>query len=125
MVRRRLSLPFTDVKEDDEVVTDEETNNWKWKSYHEIDVKQNMGNGRYIHKLIQSNYNAKIMPIYFLDNYGGSADQLVIKVTFIGYEPFLYCGFCNLFDKYHEHGHDEDPPDFDPFDGYPSGYETD
>ena len=24
MVRRRLSLPFTDVKEDDEVVTDEE-----------------------------------------------------------------------------------------------------
>ena len=25
------------------------------------------------------------MPIYFLDNYGGSADQLVIKVT---YAPF-------------------------------------
>ena len=35
MVRRRLSLQFTDVKEDDEVVTDEEINNWKWKSYHE------------------------------------------------------------------------------------------
>ena len=52
MVRRRLSLPFTDVKEDDEVVTDEEINNWEWKSYHEIDVKQNMGNGRYIHKII-------------------------------------------------------------------------
>ena len=77
MVRRRLSLPFTDVKEDNEVIADEEINNWKWKSYHEIDVKQNMGNGRYIHKIIQSNYNAKIMPI-FLDNYGGSADQLVI-----------------------------------------------
>ena len=75
MVRRRLSLPFKDVKEDDEVVADEEINNWKWKSYHEIDVKQNMGNGRYIHKIIQSNFNAKIMPI-FLDNYGGSADQL-------------------------------------------------
>ena len=59
MVRRRLSLPFTDVKEDDEVIADEEINNWKWKSYHEIDVKQNMGNGRYIHKIIQSNYNAK------------------------------------------------------------------
>ena len=43
MVRRRLSLPFTDVKEDDKVVADEEINNWKWKSYHEIDVKQNMG----------------------------------------------------------------------------------
>ena len=66
MVRRRLSLPFTDVKEDDEVVTDEEINNWKWKSYHEIDVKQNIGNGRYIHKIIQNNYNAKIMSIYFL-----------------------------------------------------------
>ena len=38
MVRRRLSLPFTDVKEDDEVITDEEINNWKWKSYHEIDI---------------------------------------------------------------------------------------
>ena len=40
MVRRRLSLPFTDVEEDNEA--DEEINNWKWKSYHEIDVKQNM-----------------------------------------------------------------------------------
>ena len=79
MVRRRLSLPFADVKEDNEVITDEEINNWKWKSYHEIDVKQNMGDGRYIHKIIQSNYNAKIMPI-FLDNYGGSADQLVIMI---------------------------------------------
>ena len=29
MVRRRLSLPFTDVKEDDEEITDEEINNWK------------------------------------------------------------------------------------------------
>ena len=81
MVRRRLSLPFTDVKEDNEVIADEEINNWKWKSYHEIDVKQNMGYGRYIHKIIQSMYNAKIMPIT-LDNYGGSADQLVIKVTY-------------------------------------------
>ena len=51
MVRRRLSLPFTDVIEDDEVIADEEINNWKWKSYHEIDVKQNMGYGRYIHKI--------------------------------------------------------------------------
>ena len=58
MVRRRLSLPFTDVKEDDEVVANEEINKRKWKSYHEIDVKQNIGNGRYIHKIIQNNYNA-------------------------------------------------------------------
>ena len=75
MVRRRLSLPFTDVKEDDEVVADEEINKRKWKSYHEIDAKQNMGYGRYIHKIIQNNYNTKIAKI-FLDNYGGSADQL-------------------------------------------------
>ena len=60
MVRRRLSLPFTDVIEDDEVIADEEINKRKWKSYHEIDVKQNMGYGRYIHKIIQNNYNAKI-----------------------------------------------------------------
>ena len=40
MVRRRLSLPFTDVKEDDEVVADEEINKRKWKSYHEIDVNK-------------------------------------------------------------------------------------
>ena len=72
MVRRRLSLPFTDVKEDDEVVADEEINKRKWKSYHEIDVKQNMGYRRYIHEILQNNYNAKII----LDNYGGSADQL-------------------------------------------------
>ena len=26
------------------------------------------------------------------------------------YEPLLYCGFCNLFDRYHEHGHDDYPP---------------
>ena len=89
MVRRRLSLPFTDVKEDDEVVTDEEINTWKWKSYHEIDVKQNIGNGRYIHKIIQSKYNAKIMPIYFLDNYGGSADQLVIMINLQKTVPLL------------------------------------
>ena len=75
MVRRRLSLPFTDVIEDDEVIADEEINKRKWKNYHEIDVKQNMGYGRYIHKIIQNNYNAKISQ-YFLDNYGGSADQL-------------------------------------------------
>ena len=81
MVRKRLSLPSIDVKEDDEVIADEEINKRKWKSYHEIDVKQNMGNGRYIHKIIQNNINAKICQ-YFLDNYGGSADQLVIiKVT--------------------------------------------
>ena len=42
------------------------------------------------------------------------------------YEPLMYCGFCNLFDGYHEHGHDDnDPPAFDPYDGYPSGYDTD
>ena len=42
------------------------------------------------------------------------------------YEPLLYCGFCNLFDRYHEHGQDDDdPPAFDPYDGYPSGYDTD
>ena len=66
MVRRRLSLPFTDVIEDDEVVADEEINKWKWKSYHEIDVKQNMGYGRYIHKIIQNNYNAKIAKMALL-----------------------------------------------------------
>ena len=54
MVRRRLILPFIDVIEDDEVVADEEINQRKWKSYHEIDVKQNMGYGRYIHKIIQN-----------------------------------------------------------------------
>ena len=36
------------------------------------------------------------------------------------YEPLLYCGFCNLYDKYHEHDCDYNPP-WDPYDGYPSG----
>ena len=26
------------------------------------------------------------------------------------YEPLLYCGFCNLYDKYHEHDCDYNPP---------------
>ena len=65
MVRRRLSLPFTDVIENDKVVADEEINKRKWKSYHEVDVKQNMGYERYIHKIIQNNYNAKICQYIF------------------------------------------------------------
>ena len=44
MLRRRLSLPSVKIIKDDEVITDEEINEWKWKSYHKIDVKQNMGN---------------------------------------------------------------------------------
>ena len=32
MVRRRLSLPSIDVKEDDEVIADEEINKRKWKT---------------------------------------------------------------------------------------------
>ena len=31
----------------------------------------------------------------------------------------------NLYDKYHEHGHDDGDPAFDPYEGYPSGYDTD
>ena len=34
-------------KEDDKIVTDKEIDEWKWKSYHKIDVKQNMGDGRH------------------------------------------------------------------------------
>ena len=33
-------------KEDDKKVTDKEIDEWKWKSYHKIDVKQNMEDGR-------------------------------------------------------------------------------
>ena len=33
-------------KEDDKIVIDKEIDEWKWKSYHKIDVKQNMGDGR-------------------------------------------------------------------------------
>ena len=40
------------------------------------------------------------------------------------YEPILYCGFCNQYAKYREHNCDYDPP-WDPFDGYPSGHDTD
>ena len=35
------------------------------------------------------------------------------------HEPLLYCGFCNLYDKYHEHDCDYNPL-WDPYDGYPS-----
>ena len=36
------------------------------------------------------------------------------------YKPLMYCGFFNLYDKYHEHDYDYNPPR-DPYDGYPSG----
>ena len=57
---KRNCLSTIEVEENNEVITNVEINEWEWKSYHKIDVKQNMGNGRYIHKIIQSNYNAKI-----------------------------------------------------------------
>ena len=41
------------------------------------------------------------------------------------YEPLMYCGFCNQYDRYHDHELDDDPPAFNPYDGYPSGYDTD
>ncbi|KAK9995619.1 hypothetical protein SO802_020305 [Lithocarpus litseifolius] len=35
------------------------------------------------------------------------------------YEPILYCGICNQYATYHEHGCNDDSP-WDPYDGYPS-----
>ena len=55
-------------------------------------------------------------------NYTGFPEYTKDKTD---YEPLMYCGFCNLYDKYHEHGHDDDDPVFDPYEGYPSGYDTD
>lgn len=48
--------------------------------------------------------------------------QLVLQQA--DYEPILYCGFCDKYAKYHEHNCDYDPP-WDPYDGYPSGHDTD
>ena len=33
------SLPTIEIEEDDEIITNEEINEWKWKSYHKVDVK--------------------------------------------------------------------------------------
>ena len=41
------------------------------------------------------------------------------------FEPLLYCGFCNQYAIYHEHGCNDDPP-WDPYDSYPfDAYDTD
>ena len=40
------------------------------------------------------------------------------------YEPILFCGICDKFARHHDHNYDYDPP-WDPYDGYPSGYDTD
>ena len=37
------SLPTVEIEDDDEIITNKEIDEWKWKSYHKIDVKQNMG----------------------------------------------------------------------------------
>ena len=55
-------------------------------------------------------------------NYTGLPEYTKDKTD---YEPLMYCGFCNLYDKYHGHSHDDDDPAFDPYEGYPSGYDTD
>ena len=46
MLRKRLSLPSIEIIKDDEIITDKEIDEWKWKSDHKIDVESNMGNGR-------------------------------------------------------------------------------
>ena len=46
MIKRRICLPFVEIIENDEIITDEEIDEWELESYHEIDVKQNMGYGR-------------------------------------------------------------------------------
>ena len=35
------------------------------------------------------------------------------------YESLLYCGFCNQYTIYHEHGCNDNPP-WDPYNGYPT-----
>ena len=44
--KRRPCLPSIEIIKD-EIITNEEIDEWKWKSYHKIDVKQNMGDGRH------------------------------------------------------------------------------
>ena len=46
MDKRRLCLPFVEIIKDDEIITNKEIDEWEWKSYHKIDVKQNIVNGR-------------------------------------------------------------------------------
>ena len=41
------SSPTVEIEEDDEIIKNKEIDEWKWKSYHKIDVKQNMGDGRH------------------------------------------------------------------------------
>ena len=41
------SLPTVEIEKDDEIITNEEINEWKWKSYHKVDVKQNIPIGEF------------------------------------------------------------------------------
>ena len=59
---KRNSLPTVEIKEDDEIVADEEIDKWKRKSYHKIDVIQNMGDGRH-NENNQINDNAEDMAV--------------------------------------------------------------
>ena len=59
----RRSLMPTDIKISVEhyyeEIIDIKIDEWEWKSCHKINVKQNMGNERYIHENNQINYNAE------------------------------------------------------------------
>ena len=37
--KRRPCLPSIEIIKDDEIITNEEIDEWKWKSYQKIDVK--------------------------------------------------------------------------------------
>ena len=86
-----------------------------WKNYH---FTANTGR---ISVFTTRPYSTAILTLQRVDYIDHR--QLVTKHA--DYEPVLYFGFCNQYDKYHGHNCDYHPP-WDPFNGYPSdAYDTD
>ena len=67
MDKRRLCLPSVEIIKDNEIITDEEIDEWEWKSYHKIDVKQIWEMGDLPMKIIKL-----IIMLKIIDNYGGN-----------------------------------------------------
>ena len=80
-----------------------------WKDYHFI------GSTKIIFVSGPKPYATAISHILFAKH--SNPGSFIVLGRISEYEPLLYCGFCNQYTIYHEHGCNDDPP-WDPYDGY-------
>ena len=82
-----------------------------WKDYHFIGITKR------IFVSSPKPYATAISHIQFAKH--SNPRSFIIPGRTPEYESLLYCGFCNQYTIYHEHGCNDNPP-WDPYNGYPT-----